>query len=168
MLALGRGEVNEALSHLRASLDVLATNGDLAVMEMSRSLLAIALCAQGALAEAQAVIVQTLQTVIAHRIVLTMLYALPAAALLLASQGRPEAASAAYAAAERWPLVMTSRWFADVVALSIQATKAVPEPVAATHAPGASGDLWEAGQRVLQLLVAGSPYQAPGPLASKS
>ena len=52
---------------------------------------------------------------------LPLLWALPATALLLASEGEKERAVELYALASRYPLVAQSRWFADVVGKQIAA-----------------------------------------------
>jgi hypothetical protein len=50
-----------------------------------------------------------------------LLWALPATALILASEGEVERVVELYALASRYPMVAKSRWFADVVGRQIAA-----------------------------------------------
>jgi DNA-binding SARP family transcriptional activator/predicted ATPase len=76
-------------------------------------------------------------------IVLPLLWALPAAALLLAGQGENERAVELYALASRYPLVAQSRWFADVVGNTLtEVAAALPaERVAVLEERGRARDL---------------------------
>ena len=49
-----------------------------------------------------------------------LLWALPATALILASEGEVERAVELYALASRYPLVAKSRWFADVAGNTLE------------------------------------------------
>jgi hypothetical protein len=72
-----------------------------------------------------------------------LLWALPATALILASEGEVERAVELYALASRYPLVAKSRWFADVVGKQIAAAAATlpAERVAILQARGRTRDL---------------------------
>ena len=74
---------------------------------------------------------------------LPLLWALPATALLLASEGENERAVELYALASRYPLVAKSRWFADVVGNQIAAAGAAlpAERVAIAEERGRTRDL---------------------------
>jgi tetratricopeptide (TPR) repeat protein len=72
----------------------------------------------------------------------TLLWALPAAALLLADRGAGERAVELYALASRYPFVSESRWFADVAGRHIDAVAASlpPDIVAAAKERGRARD----------------------------
>ena len=72
-----------------------------------------------------------------------IMHGLPALALLLARQGEAKRAVELYELASRYPLVASSRWFADVAGAPIKATTAhlSAEAVAAAEARGQAQDL---------------------------
>jgi predicted ATPase len=80
------------------------------------------------------------------RAVLSVLYALPGVALLLAGEGQVEQAVELYALASRYPFVAHSRWFEDVAGVYIAraASALPPDAVAAAQERGRSRDLWAA------------------------
>jgi predicted ATPase/DNA-binding SARP family transcriptional activator len=73
----------------------------------------------------------------------SLMYALPAVALLLADRGEVERAVEVYALASRYPFVANSRWFEDVAGKHIAAVAATlpPEAVAAAQERGRVRDL---------------------------
>ena len=76
-------------------------------------------------------------------VVMSLLWALPAAALLLTSEGKHERAVELYALASRYPLVAQSCWFADVVgnALAEVAATLPAQRVAALQERGRAREL---------------------------
>jgi tetratricopeptide (TPR) repeat protein len=81
----------------------------------------------------------------------TLLWALPAAGLLLADQGAEEQAVELYALASRYGLVADSRWFEDVAGRHVTAIAAsLPEDaVAAAEARGRARDLEATAEELL-------------------
>jgi tetratricopeptide (TPR) repeat protein len=83
-----------------------------------------------------------------------VLYALPAAALLLVDEGEVEAAVELYALAARYPPVANSRWFEDVAGAEIAAAAEglPPEVVAAAQERGRARDVRKTAKEVLEEL----------------
>jgi DNA-binding SARP family transcriptional activator/predicted ATPase len=88
-------------------------------------------------------LLQALEVVSETGVVPTLLWTLPAAALLLADQGAGERAVELYALASRHGLVAQSRWFEDVAGRDIDAIAASlpPDVVAAAEERGRARDL---------------------------
>jgi hypothetical protein len=85
-----------------------------------------------------------------------LLSALPSIALLLAGQGDAERAVEIYALASRYPFVVNSQWFEDVVGKQIAAVAATlhPDVVAAAQERGRARDLKETLAELLAELEA--------------
>ena len=82
-----------------------------------------------------------------------LIYALAAAALLLADEGQTERAVELYALASRYAFVSNSRWFEDVAGKQIAAAEGSlpPEVVAAAQERGRARDLWETARELMEL-----------------
>jgi predicted ATPase/DNA-binding SARP family transcriptional activator len=94
-----------------------------------------------------------------------LMWALPATALLLASEGENERAVELYALASRFPLVAKSRWFADVVGNQIAAIAAtLPlDVVRAAQARGQAQDPWTTAAGLLEELPDLGQDKSPTP-----
>jgi tetratricopeptide (TPR) repeat protein len=93
-----------------------------------------------------------LRSIVEHRFFLAALRAVPAAALLLACEGRAECAVEIYALASRYGVVANSQWFKDVVGKEIAAVADTlpPDIVAAAQERGRARDLWETVEELLE------------------
>jgi tetratricopeptide (TPR) repeat protein len=93
---------------------------------------------------------QALRFAAETKAVLSLLYALPAAALLLAGEGQVERAVELYALASRYPFVAHSRWFEDVAGkhIALAASALPPDVVAAAQERGRARDLWATAEEL--------------------
>jgi tetratricopeptide (TPR) repeat protein len=105
----------------------------------------------GQLSQARQRLTAALATVTEMRHFWAGLLALPAAALVLADEGRAERAVEIYAVASHYPFVANSRWFEDVAGKHIAAIAATlpPEMVATAQERGRARDLWATAAELL-------------------
>jgi predicted ATPase/transcriptional regulator with XRE-family HTH domain len=107
---------------------------------------------------AQAELLEVIQTSARQQAFLPLLLALPAIALMLAEQGRPERAVELYALAWRHPLLANAQSFIDSFGQPLDAVVAAlpPSIAAAAQARGQLLDLWEtAAELHAELTAAG-------------
>jgi hypothetical protein len=107
--------------------------------------------------QAQAHLVEALQTATEFKDFVPRVYALSVAALLLADAGETERAVELYALASRYLMVANSQWFDDVVGVHITAVAATlpPDVVAAAQERGRARDLDATIAELLAELEAG-------------
>jgi tetratricopeptide (TPR) repeat protein len=121
-LELAGGTPAEAHKFLREGADAFRRTGgrwdDKSWAQVSLTLAARGL---GNIPGARQHLRQALEQAQETGVVPPLLWALPAMALILASEGENERAVELYALASRYPLVAKSRWFADVVGTQITA-----------------------------------------------
>jgi predicted ATPase/transcriptional regulator with XRE-family HTH domain len=94
--------------------------------------------------QAQAELLEVIQTTVKQQAFLPLLLALPAIALMLAEQGRPERAVELYALAWRHPLIANAQNFIDSFGQQLDAVIAAlpPDIAIAAQARGQFLDLW--------------------------
>ena len=150
--ALAREAFDEAQGLLQRSVAVLEEIGQQDEGSSALATLGIAAWRRGRSSQARGYQFEALQGAAEIRAFMPLTIALPALALLLASQGKPERAVELYALACRQPYVANSHWFDDVVGKQMAAVAASLPPLAAAAARerGRSQDLWAT---VAELLV---------------
>jgi DNA-binding SARP family transcriptional activator/predicted ATPase len=142
-LALADEAYAEAQRLMRQSVAAYQDIGERGDIARARAVYAYALRGLGQPAQAKRCLVKVLRTVTEIQALMPLLYALPAAALLMADQGEGERAMELYALASRYPFVSNSRWFEDIAGKHIAAVAArLPQDVvAAAQERGRSRDL---------------------------
>jgi tetratricopeptide (TPR) repeat protein len=158
--ALAREAFDEAQGLLQRSVAVLGKIGQQDEGGSALATLGLAAWRRGRPSRAWGYQFEALQTAAEIRAFVPLTIALPALALLQASQGKPERAVELYALACRQPYVANSRWFDDVVGKQIAAVAASLPPVAAAAARewGRSRDLWDTVAELLAELGEGQCY----------
>jgi predicted ATPase len=114
----------------------------------------LALVHLGQASEAAETLLEALQIIRQGGAIASFIHVLPGGALLEAAVGAPELAAEFYALASRYPYVVNSRWYEDVVGKHIAAAAAAlpPEVVAAAQERGRARDLWETVDELLGAL----------------
>lgn len=145
MVALVRGHGSDALATLQAAADIFSEIKHPENRAWVLGPLGLAALRASNSALAQQSVLHALQTGVDLGAFMAVMYALPAAALLLAEEGAVERAVEVYACASRYGFVANSRWFHDVVERSLAAhvTRLPAETAAAARARGQSQD-WKA------------------------
>jgi predicted ATPase/DNA-binding SARP family transcriptional activator len=153
LVALGRGAHEEAQRLLLESISYFDRIGHRENKGWVLALLGYACRALGQPDRAHQCVVEALQTGDDIGAFFPLIYALPAAALLLSDRGAHEQAVEVYALASRYGFVANSRWFEDVAGRRIAAAAAAlpPDAVAAARGRGNARDIDVA---VSELLVA--------------
>jgi predicted ATPase/predicted Ser/Thr protein kinase len=152
LAALGVGAYAEAQQSLLESISNFDAIGHRENKGWALALLGYTCRALGQPDQARRYVAEALQTWADIGAFFPLIYALPAAALLLADRGEHERAVEVYALASRYGFVANSRWFEDVAGRYIAAAAAAmpPEVVAAAQERGRVRDL---GATVAELLV---------------
>jgi tetratricopeptide (TPR) repeat protein len=132
-LDIVEGAFASALQHTQDSIAVYEEYGPTDDLSWGYAVLALAAHGLGDLGETRRHLLRALQIALDLGVVPPLLWALPAAALLLASQGGNERAVELYALASRYPLVANSRWFTDVAGAQIAAIAAALPPAQLTR-----------------------------------
>jgi tetratricopeptide (TPR) repeat protein len=150
-VALAEGSYEQAQRQLQESLAAFRGYQGRAHTGQVLGALACAACRLGRHAQARQYICEALRTGVEIGSTLPALHALPAMALLLASEGQGERGVALYALASRHPYVANSRWFEDVVGRHVAAAAATlpAEVVAAAQERGRARDLEAAARELL-------------------
>ena len=151
MAALGAEAYREAEQFLEQSTALYSQTSDRHWRAFALALSGCAAHKQSHPQEAQMFLGQALRFAAETKAVLSILYALPAAALLLAHDGEIEHAVELYALASRYPFVAHSRWFEDVAGRHIVAAAQAlpPDAVAAAQERGRARDLWDTVEELL-------------------
>ncbi len=162
-LDLATGNPASALERIQDSVAVYSEYGQTDDLSWGYAVLALAARALGKTGEATRHLLNALQIAVDVGAMPPLLWALPAAALLLVDGGEQERAVELYALASRYPLVAESCWFEDVVGQQIAsiATTLPPERVAAIEEIGRTRDL-EATTRELITELEGQAATSPG------
>jgi predicted ATPase len=152
--ALTEGASREAHDILGESLDTLQEIGYRPELGPVLAGLGVAACRLGDLLRARKHCHEALRICTEMVAVFPLLCVLPAAALLLAEQGKSERAVEVYTLASRYPYVANSRWFEDVVGKHITAAAAdLPSGVvSAAQERGRALDWWETAEALLNEL----------------
>lgn len=145
MAALVRGDSAEAVSTLQGAADIFSEIKHPENRAWVLGPLGLAGLRAGNPVLAQQCVLQALQTGVDLGAFMAVMYALPAAALLLAEEGAVERAVEVYACACQYGFVSNSRWFHDVVEqpLAAHVARLPAETAAAARARGQSRD-WKA------------------------
>jgi tetratricopeptide (TPR) repeat protein len=143
--ALAREAFDEAQTLLQRSVAVLEEIEQQDEGSSALATLGIAAWRRGRFSQAVGYEFESLQRATEIRAFMPLTIALPALAMLLANQGKPERAVDLYALASRPPYVANSRWFDDVVGKRMATVAASLSPAAAEAARerGRSRDLWD-------------------------
>jgi tetratricopeptide (TPR) repeat protein len=151
MAALGAEAYQEAQQFLEQSIALYDQTRDRHWRAFALALSAYTARKLGRFGQAQDELRQALRFAAETRAVLSLLYALPAAALLLADESEIQRAVELYALASRYPFVAHSRWFEDVAGKHIAAAAQTlpPDAVAAAQECGRSRDLWATVKELL-------------------
>jgi hypothetical protein len=122
---------------------------------ISQSCRTCALCGLGQPGPARERLCQALHAALTIKHHPSLVFVLPAAALLSAHEGRIELAVELYAVATRYPLVANSRWFEDVVGKHVAAAakSLPPDDFAAAQERGRARDLWKTAEKLLAELA---------------
>jgi tetratricopeptide (TPR) repeat protein len=144
LVALVRAEHTEAQGFLVESASMLRDRRQHDCEGWVLAALGVAARGLGQLTQAQECLRRSLQISTGIRVVITSLYALPVAALLLADRGQVQRAIEVYALASRYTFVARSCWFEDIAGSHITAAAGAlpPEVVAAARQRGLTRDLW--------------------------
>jgi predicted ATPase len=142
-VALVQRTYAEAGEYLMESVSVYRDIGHQHDLSRSNALLAYAEHGPRRLGRVRGYLARSLRQAMESRAVLSLLWALPATALLLARQGEDEHATELYSLATRYPFVAQSRWFADVAGNTLdEAAASLPaERVAVLRERGRARDL---------------------------
>ena len=155
-VSLALGQPDEAYDLLRESLAVFREIQTPDQIATTLAMLSLALIRQSKWQQAQASLLEAIQTNQQARGIFAWLYTLSAVALLLIERGNPEWAVELYALASTHPHVANSRWFEDIVGQSIAALadSLSPAVFSAARQRGQSLELWEPVDRLwLELTV---------------
>ena len=126
-LDLATGNSASALQYIQDSIAVYRDYGQTDDLSWGFAVLALAAHTLGKTDEATQHLLHALQIAVDLGVVPPLLWALPAAALLLVDEGKIERAVELYALATCYPLVAKSCWFEDVIGQRI-ATAAATLP----------------------------------------
>jgi predicted ATPase/DNA-binding SARP family transcriptional activator len=142
-VALAEQQYAEASRYLEESVAVYRGTGQPDDIACATAISAYAACGSGQLARAHETLSAALQMATELQYAYPIMYGLPAVGLLLAHQGEAERAVELYETASHYPLVVSSRWFADIAGATIDAAAAnLPvEVVAEAKARGQARDL---------------------------
>jgi predicted ATPase/DNA-binding SARP family transcriptional activator len=151
MAALGAEAYREAGQFLEQSTALYSQTPDRHWRAFALALSGYAAHKQSRPQEAQTFLGQALRFATETKAVLSLLYALPVAALLLMGDREVERAVELYALASRYPFVAHSRWFEDVAGKHIAAAAQAlpPDVVAAAQERGRALDLWATAEELL-------------------
>jgi tetratricopeptide (TPR) repeat protein len=142
-VALAEGAHQKAHQLLQESVSVYQEMGEQERLGQALAVLGCAARAVGELRQAERHLSAALRTAADMEVFRPLIYALPAAALLLVDRGEAERATDLYALASRYPFVANSRWFGDVAGRHIAAAALPPEGVAVAR------DLWAMAEELL-------------------
>jgi predicted ATPase len=159
MAALGAGEAEVAWRLLEESVAIYQESEIGTWQSWALALPGYAARKLGRLRQARQRFVRALRMASEIKSLLSLLYALPGVAALLADRsGRStpdvERAVEVYALATRYPFVANSRWFEDVAGVDVAAAAEAlpPEVVAAAQARGRAADPWAMAEELLREL----------------
>jgi predicted ATPase/DNA-binding CsgD family transcriptional regulator/Flp pilus assembly protein TadD len=116
-------------------------------------------CCQGQLAPARQYLVEALDSALAAKTYMALVYTLPFIAHFLATTGYLERGLELWELARTQPLVTNSKWFADLVGQELEAvaTALPPEVAGAARERGRALDLWVTAETLLAELSEGDP-----------
>ena len=123
---LALGAVNEAHTAFQESVTLLQTLEQRGALGSALAALGYSALRLGDVGQAQQHLGHALQIALATTAFFPLLTALPAFALLQLEQGKPTQAAALYTQVAQFPLVATSRWFADVAGHRLGRMAAMP------------------------------------------
>jgi tetratricopeptide (TPR) repeat protein len=145
LAALGAQDCAEAHRSLSESISALQQMGHPEHLNCAISMSAYATRGLGRPVQAAGCLTEALKSATKIRTFIALLYALPAAALLLADRGEAERAVEVYALAASHPFVAHSHWFEAVAGRQVAdaAAELPPAVVEAAQARGQALDPWQ-------------------------
>ena len=151
LVTLAKERYVEAQQHLQESVAVFRAYGDRSAIICPLAALGGAEGRLGQLTEAREHLCEALRMAAEIRDQLTMMMALPFAALLLADRGEVERAVEVYALASRFPCIANTRLWEDIAGKHIAAVAATlpAAVVAAAQERGQARDLWATVEELL-------------------
>jgi len=148
---LALGLVQEGHAALQESVAIFQALEQQGALGWALAALGYSTLRLGDAGQAQQHLGHALQIAIETTVFFPLLMAFPALALLQLDQGRQAQAEALYTQVAQFPLVATSRWFADVAGHRL-APMATTPTVAGLPAVDQSVDLWKTAETLLQRL----------------
>jgi tetratricopeptide (TPR) repeat protein len=161
-VALTLGAYDDAAALLQESIALHRQSGNVGQVGWPLAQLGYAHWLLGDRLRAQAELLEVIQSTARQQVFLPVLFALPAIALMLAEQGRPERAVELYALAWRHPVIANARNFIDSFGRPLEAVVAAlpPDIAAAAQARGRALDLWATAATLQAELTASGWRQA--------
>ena len=152
--ALAMASYDEAEQLARQAIAGCRRMGDLARVSSFLACLGYVFRALGDARASKAAILEALQIATDIKNYLALMYALPAAALLMVDNNKIEQAVEIIALVKQYPLLARSRWMDDTATQVVESAAAVlaPDVVKVAQAHGRSLDMWESAAQILEEL----------------